>query len=247
MRMAIISDVHGNLVSLEAVLADIDRKGIDELICLGDVAASGPRPVECLDTLRKRKIRIVMGNTDERFIGGGKARGKAGGKEVHMLEEMDEWASKLLSNADTDFIRTFQPAMTVDLGGGRKMLCYHGSPRSNRELITPSTDHGKLDELFPPGHGYDLYAGGHSHKQMFMRFGRSAILNPGSVGLPFESLPDGRHVNVPRGEYAVVDATADALNVQLCTIRVDRERIVKDALASGMPHADVWAADWHAD
>lgn len=245
MRIALISDVHGNLVSMNAVLADIDRQGIDLLISLGDVAASGPRPVECLKTLRRRKCLAVMGNTDERFIGGGQGRGKAGGKEVHMLEKMDEWAASQLSKEDTDFIRTFLPVLTVEMPGGRRMLCYHGSPRSNRELLSPSTAHEKLIQLFPPDQGYELYAGGHSHKQMYIRFGRSAIMNPGSVGLPFESLPDGRHVNVPRGEYAIIDASEGTLSVQLLAVKVDRERIVEDALASGMPHAEVWAADWH--
>ncbi|MBI3286567.1 MAG: metallophosphoesterase family protein [Chloroflexi bacterium] len=68
MRVAIFSDIHGNLVALEAILAEIERERVDQMICLGDVAATGPQPAETLHRLRELNCPVVMGNTDARFL-----------------------------------------------------------------------------------------------------------------------------------------------------------------------------------
>jgi predicted phosphodiesterase len=64
-RVALISDIHGNAVALEAVLADIARRRVDEIVCLGDVAAGGPQPREALERLRTLGCAVVRGNADE--------------------------------------------------------------------------------------------------------------------------------------------------------------------------------------
>lgn len=64
-KIAIVSDIHGNLAALEAVLADIDRQRVDEIVCLGDIVGYGPQPAECLELVRKRCRTIIMGNHDE--------------------------------------------------------------------------------------------------------------------------------------------------------------------------------------
>ena len=65
MKLAIFSDIHGHLVALEAVLADVAREGCEQMVCLGDVAANGPQPREVIARLRELNIPIVQGNTDE--------------------------------------------------------------------------------------------------------------------------------------------------------------------------------------
>ena len=64
MRIGLIADIHGNLFALDAVLAALARIGMDELICLGDVAALGPQPREVIERLRALRCPVVMGNTD---------------------------------------------------------------------------------------------------------------------------------------------------------------------------------------
>lgn len=244
MEIALISDIHGNLVSLDAVLRDISRRGIESVVCLGDVAATGPRPVECIERIRGLSCPVVMGNTDERFLRGGKARGKAGGKEVHMLEKMDEWTSAQLTREHLAFLSSFRSTVAIDLGLGRSMLCFHGSPHSNTDLLTASSDEEKFARLFPRPLEHVLYAGGHTHAQMYRRLGHASLINPGSVGLPFVTLDDGRAVNVPRGEYAVVEADEGGVRVSFHAVSVEIDKITSDALSSGMPYSDVWAADW---
>lgn len=65
MKRAIISDVHGNLEALEAVLADIDRQGVDGVICLGDIVGYGPNPCECAKLVRDRCSVVILGNHDQ--------------------------------------------------------------------------------------------------------------------------------------------------------------------------------------
>ena len=69
MRVALISDIHGNLVALETVLAEIERDEPDHIVCLGDVAATGPRPHETVERLRALEGSVVMGNTDAPMLG----------------------------------------------------------------------------------------------------------------------------------------------------------------------------------
>jgi predicted phosphodiesterase len=68
MRIAIISDIHGNMVALDAALADIESEHVDQIVCLGDVAEFGPHPREVLARLRALGCPVIMGNTDERLI-----------------------------------------------------------------------------------------------------------------------------------------------------------------------------------
>ncbi len=245
MKVAIISDIHGNLVSLDAVLSDIRRKEVDSIVCLGDVIATGPRPLECLSRIRDLSCPVVMGNTDQRFLSGEKGFGRNGGKEAHMLEKMHDWTASKLTNSDLDFIRTFRPTVSVKLPGDVSLLCFHGSPRSNRELITSATTEEKMNEMFSESGEHHIYAGGHSHVQMLRRLGTSVVINPGSVGLPVAVLPGGRAVNVPSGQYAVVEADENGMRIEMCRVNVDIESVVKDGLASDLPYADAWAADWH--
>lgn len=65
MRLALLSDIHGNAFALEAVLNDLYRRRIDHIICLGDVLPFGPQPLECLNRVRELNCPVVMGNADE--------------------------------------------------------------------------------------------------------------------------------------------------------------------------------------
>ncbi len=131
MRIGLISDIHGNRVALDAVLEDIERSGgVDQLICLGDVAV-GPQPNESLARIRELECPVIMGNWDACFLDGM--------PEVHdeiglKLVETAEWWASFLSDGDKDFIRSFQRTLEVPLDDGASMFCFHGSPDLVRRL-----------------------------------------------------------------------------------------------------------------
>ena len=131
----------------------------------------------------------------------------------------------------------------MPLGRGRDLLCYHGSPRSNREEIRASTPDAELAERLGPQRAL-VMAGGHTHEQFFRRLDQTIVINPGSVGLPYETLPAGGARNPPWAEYAVLTVEDGRLDVDLRRVPVDQVAIRQALLDSGMPRAEWWAADW---
>jgi putative phosphoesterase len=235
LKIGVISDIHGNLTALESLLPAI--KKVDRVICLGDVASVGPQPRETIAFLRKMKWPCVMGNTDE-------ALAKSILEDYsHLdapLEERRRTAAQL-DDSDRRFLSRFSP--TVEVEDGRvSLLGYHGSPRSNTEGILSATPGDKVSE-FLGSRGQTIFAGGHTHVQMFRRLGGAIIMNPGSVGLPYEKDSAGKFRNPTWAEYSIVTVNGHDLSVDLRRAKYDRATLEKAVRASGMPEPDWWLED----
>jgi predicted phosphodiesterase len=242
MRTAIIADIHGNLVALDAVLAEIRAEGVERIVCLGDVAATGPRPAPVLARLRELDCPQVMGNADA-FLLEPKPTEHAAGDQKR-VEEIDLWCAGQLSEEDCAFLAGFKPTVSVPLGEGTTLLAYHGSPRSFEEGITAETPDAALVEMLA-GHQAQVFAGGHTHVQMVRRHRDRLVVNPGSVGLPMDAVPPAEGImNAPWAEYAVVTVEGGRLEVSLRRMPFDVEALLHAADVSGMPHATWWKADW---
>src|SRR5919197_2567641 len=136
MRTAIVSDIHGNAVALTALLGDLERKPVDQVICLGDVAQGGPQPAEVIDRLRELRWPVVIGNADDFLLDP-----EAGEEEVTpALLEVREWSVEQLGPDRLDFIRSFRPTIAADLGDTHSLLAFHGSPASYDDIILPSIE-----------------------------------------------------------------------------------------------------------
>ncbi|MBO0794909.1 MAG: metallophosphoesterase family protein [Ktedonobacteraceae bacterium] len=240
MPVAIISDIHGNLVALDAVLSAIAGRKIKQIICLGDVAATGPQPHEVIVRLKQVGCPVVMGNTDDWLL---EPKLKEWDNEdKRRIQEMEIWASQQLTPGDRAYLSGFQPTISFTLENGKRLLAYHGSPRSYREHIPPTMPNSDLDAALA-GHQADIFIGGHTHMQMFRRHRRSLVINPGSVGLAFDhAWPfDDAVQNPPWAEYAIIDTLNGVLNVELRRVSFDVQAFIQITLASGMPHAE-WSA-----
>ena len=104
MRVALISDIHGNHVALDAVLADIDGAGVDQVICLGDVATLGPQPKEVVQKVRDLGCPCILGNHDAFLLDTALVHGYTG--ESDIVRAVD-WARSQLTEEDLDFVKTF--------------------------------------------------------------------------------------------------------------------------------------------
>ncbi len=239
-RIALIADIHGNLTALDAVLADLESLGADQVICLGDVAATGPQPRETITRLRALGCAVVMGNTDAASIR--PTQSVPGDEDGRRIAEIDAWGTAQLTPADLAYLRTFQPTVTQPLGGEDTLLCFHGSPRSNTESIEATTSDAALTRMLR-GYSATVLAGGHTHAPFVRRYGESILLNSGSVGLPYEAIEAGGR-NPPWAEYAIIEWQAGALSVMLRRVPIDVTKVVRAAWRSGMPHAEWWARDW---
>ena len=230
MRIALISDIHGYLLPLQAVLADISRKQVDQIICLGDLCVLGPQPQQVLALVKSLNCPCVMGNHDFDLL-----HRDLADNTFPWVEKATAWCADQLSEADFEFLRSFQPSLNIPLDADTTLLCFHGSPKSNTDLILATTPNAELEEMLT-GHRATVLAGGHTHVPMVRRHKRTIIMNSGSIGLPFEQMPfTGEPSILPWAEYAIIDCTNGILGIELRRLPIDREVIAQTMLASGMP------------
>lgn len=242
MRVALLGDVHGNAVALDAVLSRLAREEPDQVVCLGDIVATGPQPVAALERIRQLDCPVVMGNTDEWVLDPDVDEKAA--EPVGRIQEIDVWCADQLSRSHRRYVESFEETVTVELDDTR-MLCYHGSPQSHSDRIEATTPRGDLERAFD-GTAADVLVGGHTHVQLFRRFEDAIVLNPGSVGLPHEHTPEGEVRNPPRAEWAMVSTSNGAVSVELRRTPVERNAIVEAASRSEMPHSEFWKEGWSA-
>lgn len=242
MRIAVISDIHGNLVALDAVLADIDRSRPDALVCLGDVVESGPQPREVLARLRAIGSVNLMGNTDERVLS--PQPYEPPNEHARRSAEIEAWCVGLLGAEDRALMRSFQATATLALDHSTRLLCFHGSPRSNTEVIRATTPEAELEPMLADA-AAQVLIGGHTHTQMLRRHRTALIVNAGSVGLPFELIPGGVR-RPPWAEYAMIEARDGGLRVDLRRVPIDLTALARAARASSMPHTEWWLELWSA-
>lgn len=232
-RVAFISDLHANLIAVDAVLADIDRLDVDEIVCLGDIVDLGHQPCELLERLHERNVRCIRGNHDT--------------LDEHpphpLLLEIEAWTAAQLGEARLRELAELPEHLTLDIGGAR-VLCVHGSPRSDIDQVLDSTPRETLLEWIA-GHEFDVMVGGHTHVQLLRRLDAQLIVNVGSVGMPFERAFDGHAPKIlPWCEYGVISGVDGAVSVDLRRVPLDLERFAASVHGSSFPRAARWLEQW---
>jgi putative phosphoesterase len=245
-RIALIADIHGNLVALETILQDIRQSAADLLICLGDVAATGPQPHETLERLRLLNCPVVLGNADERLLHPPFPSASELDEVTAKIEAIDRWCLEQLTATDRAFLSSFVPVYSISLSNTTNLLCYHGSPRSSTEVIRATTPEAELAEMLGNARS-TVMAGGHTHEQMVRRYQDMLLINVGSVGLPFTSDPStGEQYNPSWAEYGLLEVHQNHLSVMLKRVSVDVEAIRHAVDLSGMPHSAWYREDWRS-
>jgi putative phosphoesterase len=238
-RLGLISDLHGNLPALEAVVAELDAAGIDRLVCLGDVAP-GPQPTETIARLRTLDCPVVLGNWDTWLLDGVPPIEGPGGS---MLREQGAWQAAQLGDSDRAFLESLPKTFELDLERS-SVLCVHGSPRSTMENIYATTPDEELAQMLEGSRPAFLVAG-HTHVQLARPRESTLFLNPGSVGLPFYSRsPDAEARISPWAEYAILGVEDGRVSTELRRAPYDIDAFLALSLESGMPHARWWVDCW---
>ena len=234
MRLAILSDIHGNLPALEAVLEELANERIDQFLCLGDVAASGPQPGEALDRVKALSWPVIMGNTDDWLLSPQLKEQTT--RFGQYCQDIDLWCAQQISEEQKAFIRSFQASMLIPLSPQHTLLAYHGSPRSYRERILDVTSEEELDTIFGETPA-TILVGGHTHAQLWRRYRDKLILNPGSVGLAMDRVsPLDAISNPPWAEYAILTLEGKRLSVDLRRTPFDLKAFLTVSLERNMPH-----------
>jgi putative phosphoesterase len=241
MRIGLISDIHGNLPALEAVLDQLENEGIDRYVCLGDLAV-GPWPSESVKRLRDLGCDCILGNWDAWMLDG--VPPCADSPIGRMLLEMGSFWAAQLDDEDLAFMRAARPQLELRVDGGRSLVFFHGTPRSYNEPILAGTPTEELQHMLG---GFDapVMAAGHTHVQMARRLPFTLVVNPGSVGLPFLEWPVAAARVCRWAEYGILDYREDGeVEVQLRRTPYDADGFIRYALESGVPHAEWWTSSW---
>jgi len=232
MRIALISDLHGSELALNAVLADIARTGVDQLVCLGDVATLGPRPRQVLGRLAELGCICILGNHDEFMLDERLIRSYS---EVPIIVEAVDWCRAELSAGDLRFIASFARRFELKLNNSGTLLLFHGTPDSNMTDLLATTPAERVDELLGARRA-TVMAGGHTHLQMLRQHRGTLLVNPGSVGLPFKEYAAGKTpILLAHAEYAVIDAVDGDVAVSLRRVPLDKAELRAAAGAVAHP------------
>jgi putative phosphoesterase len=237
-RLALISDIHGNCVALDAVLADATAQGANEIVCLGDLAAGGPQPRDVIRRLREVDCPAVRGNADDWLLDGlPPGRSQA----TRRLGDVVSWAGAVLTADERVYLATLPQTLTIGVGDWT-LLCCHGSPRAEVDALLAVTPDAELDELLADAPAVDAPVCGHTHLQMLRRHRRGLLLNPGSVGLPLGSLaPRAGGMSLPASaEYALVEVEGGDVEIVFRRVPVDIDALA--AATAVMPQSG-WASD----
>jgi predicted phosphodiesterase len=231
-RIALISDLHGNEIALTAVLDDIARRGVDQILCLGDVATLGPRPLAVLERLENLACVCILGNHDEFML---EPSLVAGYSKIPVLVDAVAWCRAQLPGDAVEFIRSFRRSFELPLDAQNTLFLFHGTPKSNVVDLLATTPPDVLDEMLA-GHRAAVMAGGHTHIQMLRQHRGILLVNPGSVGIPFKEYVGGGPPTVlPHAEYAIVEAAGGSVSVQLHRVELDKGALRKAALSVDNP------------
>jgi predicted phosphodiesterase len=241
MRVALLSDLHGNQVALDAVLADLRRQGADRVLSLGDVATLGPQPSAVIARLRDIGCTGVLGNHDELMLDPQLVKGYT---DAPVIADSIDWCRSRLTADDLSFLRGCARTMEIPLHGRASLMLFHGSPRSYVDNIIAQTPATALDEMLT-GRLAPVMAAGHTHVQMLRQHRGVLLVNPGSVGMPFRGNSPGVSSEVmTHAEYAIVDSRASGISVTLHRLDLDRSALYDAVDDSELPLASALRAQY---
>lgn len=239
MRVAVISDMHGNDLAFEAVEADIQKQAVDQIVCLGDAVQGGPQPATVVQRLRRLDCPVVMGNADAWLVSGEETADEGIPEErLKKMGKIREWSLSQLTEEDIDFISNFQPTVTVRLEEGPDLLCFHGSPTSFDDIILPAASEEEFQK-FLGAYPDRILTGGHTHAQQIRRLGKYFFFNPGSVGFAYShNQPEGQFYADAWAEYAILSAENGQVSLEFRRIPFDAKEMIRIYRESGRPFAE---------
>jgi putative phosphoesterase len=225
MKFALLADIHGNVDALRAVLADIDKRGADQFLVMGDIVLLGPDPREVVELLMARDAIGIYGNIDRFLLNTDWHAFEPQSGEDEADRDLCLWALERLSERAEVWMRDlpFQRELEID---GQRLLMVHGSPRNERDVIKADTPDDTVREMIA-GVQTDLLLLGHTHEPLDRTVGDVRLINPGAVGYP--------HGEKASARYALL-AWEGNWRVEFHLVHYDVEKTIARLLAAQRPY-----------
>lgn len=222
MRVAILSDIHGNAIALDACLADLAAEGgADRIVAAGDLCMDGPRPRKVLEKLNEAGAHVVRGNTDRMIALDDPERYPRAEREVIL------WQRGALGPDWTAWLGA--APLSLALGGEDSgLFVCHATPHSDEEHVWPDAPDEQLERIVAPVAQRTL-AFGHLHYPYVRAWRDRLFVNVASAGLP----KDGD----PRAHYAILTERDGGWSVRSRRVTFDVDRVERQLRKCGMPHA----------
>lgn len=188
MKLAVISDIHGNLFALEKVLEDIEHEKCDNIICLGDLAMAGPEPDKTVELVKQMDWDVVQGNTDKMIVEFNEDMFNALKGQIPIMANALRNDAEVISDENKEYLKNLPENLEININN-TPILLVHGSPRRNNEDISPDLPLDKVEEMVE-GTDARLILCGHTHLPCgYQTNSGKTVVNVGSVGRPFTEKP----------------------------------------------------------
>lgn len=222
MKVAVISDIHGNIYALMKTLEDIDEQKVDKIICLGDLVGYGPHPNEVVALIKRREISCIKGNYDASVVDGDYTYIRNTAINSFALP----WATNEVRTANKYFLDSLPTSLNYTFNGVN-FLFTHGSPNAINDYLFEDASNTieVMNQL-----GDDVLVCAHTHIPCAKKYENKLLINVGSVGKP--------KIGKPNPTYAIIEIEENGeVKVTFRYLEYEFKRIVKDCTMLNFPPA----------
>ncbi|UOQ85020.1 metallophosphoesterase family protein [Gracilibacillus salinarum] len=228
MRLAFISDIHGNAEALKAVLDDMEAKQVDRIAVLGDIAYRGPQPAESIELIRSLNTDVIKGNADE-WVVRGIREGEVPSKARETMIQEQQWTYEQLSEEQIDYLSNLPTELVIEEEGIR-LHAFHATPDSLFNVVTPHASDQDLLEKLTEREDADIYLYGHIHTPYQRNAQGKTIINIGSVGLPFDQ--------ITKASYVIIDIVNGQVQTSNVRVPYDIDRVCQQYQETDYPNSE---------
>jgi len=230
-KIAVLSDIHGNLIALEKVVQDIERRGVDLVVNLGDHISGPLWPKETLEYIKAQDWIHIRGNHERQLLT--QAPGDMGAS--------DQYARQTLETDDLKWLHSLPKRAEID----KEIVLCHGSPLDDKQYLLESILNGYVhlathDEIVERigNETASMILCGHTHIPRIVALSNNQlVVNPGSIGLPayddVEPEPHVMEAGSPHARYAILERQAENWRVELISVSYDHHKAAQQARNNG--------------
>lgn len=222
MLLGVISDVHGNIMALDAVLERLSLANVDHIICLGDLIGYGPSPNEVIERVRSERVLCTLGEADERIAYSFTGHHR---KREGVADETLEWTRTVIEPHNVEFLRHLPVQARLKTSAGR-LRYFHSSMYSPGERLNLDLDVGGLMRVLEE-HRCKILITGKTHVPTVKYLESGWMINPGSVGLSLNGEPGA--------DYALLKVENGKVDIKMDKVEYDYAAVAFDILAWDLP------------